>query len=130
MVSIAELRAEVRSQMHVDPETDNSWEQAIITLDAATPYFWALAVVCYFGLDLITTFYALAIPGYSEVNPFAVYLLAHFGALGVVIGKLTVLVLAYVGWRRIPRPVAVAFPLGVTTIGLLATVNNFIMLLG
>ena len=129
MVPIAELRAEFRSRMAVDPDTDNSWEQALLSLDAATHYFWALALICYFVIDLATTLHALAIPGYSEANPLAVYLLAHYGAAGVIIGKLTVLGLAYTGWRRTPRPVAVAFPLGIATIGLLATVNNFIILL-
>jgi len=129
MVRWAELRANIRTRITVEQDTNNSWEQALLSLDTATPYFWALALICYVGIDLLTTFYALGQPGFHEVNPVAVVLINQYGPLGVLGGKTIVTLIVYFLWRSIPRPVAVSFPLGLATIGLYATVNNFFMLL-
>jgi len=129
MVRWAELRSNIHTRITVDPDTNNSWEQALLSLDDATAYFWALALICYVGIDFLTTFYALGQPGFQEVNPVSVALINQYGPLGVLGGKTIITVIVYILWRSIPRPVAVSFPLGLATIGLFATVNNFIMLL-
>jgi len=129
MVHWGEIRANIRTRITVDPDTNNSWEQAILSLDNATAFFWALALICYVGIDIVTTFYALSKPHFHEMNPVAVALITQYGGLGVFAGKAIVTLTVYLLWRAIPRPVAVSLPLGLATVGLYATVNNLYMLL-
>ncbi|MFC6825571.1 DUF5658 family protein [Halopelagius fulvigenes] len=102
------------------------------TLDAVADYertLWALVGVT-FVLDVLLTAYGLEL-GYTEGNPFARAVISAVGPLPAMVGlKALVVGFAVVAARLVPNRGRPLIPLAVATPWGLASVSNFVLVVG
>ncbi len=104
-------------------------DAAVRRLAAHQRTWWLIALASYGLGDLVTTLVGLAAGRGSEAGPLAASLLGRFGLLGIVLLKLTSLLVFYLLWALGPEPGRVAVPLALVVVGVGVTVWNLWVLL-
>jgi hypothetical protein len=105
-----------------------AWARFVRWLDGHAVGLWAAAVAFFLGTDLLTTAVGYRAAGVAEAGPLTGSLLGRYGVLALVPLKAVVIGVGYLAWRVLPRLAAVGAPLGLATVGLVATLWNVAVL--
>lgn len=91
-----------------------------------------VALVCFIALELLDTLSTVAglLSGLAETNPVADRMLHRFGAPGLLIEKVPVVVLVVVAAAVLPRRLALAATVVAATVVALVLASNVALLLG
>lgn len=90
---------------------------------------WLLTISFFVVGDLITTGLGVSSGQIVEASPVGDTILNQYGMYGMVWLKFGVVGAAYTGWKVVPDPERIGIPLGLTTVGVLATGWNCLILL-
>lgn len=96
-------------------------EPTIDIIQSFTPELWLTAITFFVIGDILTTAVGLTYGGVAEAGPIVGALIRNYGLVVLVPMKALSLGIAYVLWRFVPAPYAVGVPLGLATLGILAT---------
>lgn len=89
---------------------------------------WVGAILCYAILDTATTAFMLQ-AGYTELNAATSRLLSFGGIHTVLAGKVLVLFLTAIVWAVWPKPYHHGIPVTVAVLGVVASVNNVLLVI-
>lgn len=90
---------------------------------------WWVAAVLFFGVgDVVTTVAGVHTGRAAEASPMVAWLLARYGPAAMVPLKVVTFAAFWAGWRLVPPPHRIGFPVGLTVVGVVATGWNLAVL--
>ncbi len=106
----------------------NSARTTIDILSERTVFLWLLAIV-FFGVgDIATTMLGLSYHPVAEAGPIVEIFIHKYGLSAIIFLKIAAFVIAYLMWRAAPDPHNTGVPLGLSTLGVLVTGWNIIII--
>ena len=103
-------------------------ETTVDILHDNTVLLWVGAIVFFGAGDVITTIFGLSFQPVVEVGPIVELFIHEFGMIAIIFLKIGVFIFGYLLWRVAPAPHNTGVPLGLSSLGVLVTGWNLIII--
>ena len=115
--------------MSPDQVMARSEKTTVDLLHDNTLLLWVGAIVFFGAGDVITTIFGLSFQPVAEVGPIVEIFIHEFGMIAIIFLKIGAFILGYLLWRVTPAPHNTGVPLGLSSLGVLVTGWNLIIII-